>query len=62
MRTLVAVLTVVERGAEPSADGEELLSSQQRADAELAPVIEYLETGVLPKDEKSARTIYRPGD
>ena len=37
--------------------GESDLPTKQRNDPELAPVIVYLETGILPADDKLAKTL-----
>ena len=51
---LVAALS--EGGREGSGE-EDDLSQQQRADEELAPIITYLETGVLPESERQGKRI-----
>ena len=54
---LVAVLATTGSGGEEDSENESTLASLQRGDAELAPMIEYLETGVLPPGDQDARRI-----
>ena len=42
---------------ESAKDGELTLSTLQRNDPQLAPIVEYLEKGELPADDKRAREL-----
>ena len=42
---------------ESAKDGEPTLSTLQRNDPQLAPIVEYLEKGELPADDKRAREL-----
>ena len=53
---LVAALTTADKREDGSEDGSTLATLQQQ-DAELAPMIKYLETGTLPQDDREARQI-----
>ena len=53
----MAVLATTGSGGEEDSENESTLASLQRGDAELAPMIEYLETGVLPPGDQDARRI-----
>ena len=48
----MAVLATTESGGKEDSENESTLASLQRGDAELAPMIEYLETGVLPPGDQ----------
>ena len=54
---LVAGLTADDRDTSPGGSESSSLPTQQRTDPELLGVIEYLETGRLPQDEKEARRV-----
>ena len=54
---LVAGLTADNRDTSPGGSESSSLPTQQRTDPELLGVIEYLETGRLPQDEKEARRV-----
>ena len=51
------IIAAVSAHQSPAKDGEATLASRQRADPELNPIIEYLSTGALPEDDKTARGI-----
>ena len=53
---MIAALTTAKERNDDSEGGNTLATLQQR-DAELAPMIKYLETGTLPPDDKEARQI-----
>ena len=54
---VVAQLSVGEEAMEPEPGEENELAVLQRADAELKPLIDYLETRALPPNDKDARRI-----
>ena len=53
----MAVLATTGGGGEEDSENESTLASLQRGNTELAPMIEYLETGVLLQDDQDARRI-----
>ena len=53
---LVAALTAGD-GTERDSFGDGDLKDRQRADEALAPVVDFLERGVLPKDERLSQRI-----
>lgn len=54
---MVAQLSVGEEAMEPEPGEENELAVHQRMDAELKPLIDYLETRALPPNDKDARRI-----
>ena len=53
---VIATIGPVTESNSDSRDSEETsLASLQRSDAELKPLVEYLETGTLPEGDKEAR-------
>ena len=57
---LIAAVTASDKEDGSGADGTEL-AALQRADKELAPILEYLDTGILPVEVKLARKIALTG-
>ena len=53
---VLASISQDEKTMESSGE-EQTLASLQRADSELKPLVEYLETGTLPAEDKEARKI-----
>ena len=51
------VLAALRAEEKPANSGDDCLEDRQRGDLELAQVITYLETGVLPEDHKRAREL-----
>ena len=58
---VVAAISSTHGGADLSVTQEETLPTLQRKDDKLAPLIEYLETGILPQDDWTARPIVLTG-
>ena len=57
-----AVLAALCVEEQPAKDGEDTFRKRQREDPELLPMMEYLETGTLPEEEKRARAVALSSD